>query len=114
MDRSGISSTALQNQMESLICPICKRQLADSPGASATNGSRPGETLYCPACEMLVEPVVSSKPRVKVDASDNRGRIRSGGSNAGGSQGGDMSGQGASQWRQDPREGERNTWQDKD
>lgn len=96
--------------MESLICSICKKQLSDGP--RETDG--PGETLYCPSCEMLIEPLVSSKPRVKIDASDNRGRIRSGGSNAGGSQRGDMSDQGASQWRQDPQEGERNTWQDKD
>ncbi len=115
MDRFGISRTAVEIQkMESLICPICKKQLSDANGAGETDGRGAGETLYCPSCEMLVQPLVSSETRVRVDASDNRGRIRSGGSNAGGSQRGDMSDEGASQWRKDPEEGERNSWKDKD
>jgi uncharacterized protein YbaR (Trm112 family) len=104
--------------MESLICPICKRQLSDggstTPGPRELAGSVPIETLYCASCEMLVAPLASSVPRVSVNASDNHGRIRSGVSNAGGSQRGDASDHGASQWRTDPREAERNTWQDKD
>src|ERR1700747_900017 len=108
MDRFGISSTALENQtMESLICPICKKQLSDANGAGEANRRRSGEKLYCPSCEMLVDPLASAENRVRVDASDNRGRIRSGGSNAGGSQRGDMSDEGASQWRKDPEEGKR-------
>jgi len=81
--------------MESLICPLCKRQLSDAgtttPGPRELAGSMPIETLYCASCEMLVAPLASSAPRVSVNASDNRGRIRSGGSNAGGSQRGDSS-----------------------
>jgi len=71
----------------------------------------PGENLYCPSCEMLVEPILSFASLSSVH--DHLGRSRIGGSNAGGSQRGDLSDQGASQWRQDPEEGERNTWQDK-
>jgi hypothetical protein len=41
-------------------------------------------------------------------------RKRESGSNAGGSQRGDDSDEGASQWRRDPKEGERDSWQDKD
>jgi hypothetical protein len=48
-----------------------------------------------------------------VDAPENDGRPRAAGSNAGGSQRGDMSDQGATQWRKDPSETERNTWRDK-
>jgi uncharacterized protein YbaR (Trm112 family) len=102
--------------MESLICPLCKRQLSDgattTPGPRELAGSMPIEKLYCASCEMLVAPLANSAPRVSVNASDNRGR--SGVSNAGGSQRGDSSDHGASQWRTDPREAERNTWQDKD
>ena len=104
--------------MESLICPICEKELADTgtgtPGPVELPGSMPVETLYCASCEMLVAPLASFAPRISVNASDNQGRIRSGGSNAGGSQRGDSSDQGASQWRTDPREAERNTWKDKD
>src|ERR1700681_3265640 len=100
--------------METVICPICKKQLRDETlSASESAESLPGETLYCPSCEMLVEPVVSSG-RVGADASDSIGRTRCGGSNAGGSQRGDLSDEGASQWRKDPKEGERNSWQCKD
>jgi hypothetical protein len=103
--------------MENASCPICERQLdtgTRTPGAGESSGLLLGEKLYCPSCEMLVELVVSSGPRLTANASDNPGRIRSGGSNAGGSQRGDLSDQGASQWRKDPKDGERNTWKDKD
>jgi uncharacterized protein YbaR (Trm112 family) len=100
--------------MESLICPICTRKLSAAGTTGELAGSMPNETLYCASCEMLVAPLASSAPRVSVNASDNRGHTRSGGSNGGGSQRGDSSDHGASQWRTDPREAERNTWQDKD
>lgn len=104
--------------MESLICPLCQKELADNgiatPELGELAGSMPIETLYCASCEMLVAPLASSAPRVSVNASDNRGRTRSNGSNGGGSQSGDDSDHGASQWRTDPREAERNTWKDKD
>ena len=103
--------------MENLICPLCMKKLSDRgmsiPGPGQGAGSMQIETLYCASCEMLVAPLSSFAPRVSVNASDNQGRIRSGGSNAGGSQRGDSSDQGASQWRTDPREAERNTWRDK-
>jgi hypothetical protein len=102
-------------KMENLICPLCMKKLSDRgmpiPGPGQVAGSMPINTLYCASCEMLVAPVAA--PHVTDHASDNRGRVRSGGSNAGGSQRGDSSDQGASQWRTDPREAERNTWQDK-
>jgi hypothetical protein len=104
--------------METFICPTCRKGLSDTgtitPGPGELPGSMPIETLYCASCEMLVVPLVSVAVRVSVNASDNRGRIRSSGSNAGGSQRGDSSDHGASQWRTDPREAERNTWKDKD
>lgn len=59
---------------------------------------------------MLVEPVFGPAP----PAQDYPGRSRTAGWNAGGSQRGDLSDEGASQWRRDPKEAERNTWQDKD
>lgn len=103
--------------MKNLICPLCSKELSGRgmtiPGPGEVARSMPIETVYCASCEMLVAPVSSSAPRLNVNASDNQGRIRSGGSNAGGSQRGDSSDQGASQWRTDPREAERNTWQDK-
>jgi hypothetical protein len=87
-------------------CPICKcRVLGESSGPAQP------ETLYCPSCEMLVAPVFGPAPASS--AHDHGGRSRTGGSNAGGSQRGDLSDQGASQWRRDPTEGERNTWNDR-
>ena len=105
-------------------CPICHgRVLAED--VADTHASDPGQSLiasklYCPHCEMLVEPVLHSAsegPAAPVRTSDaaaeNRGRSAAAGSNAGGSQRGDLSDQGATQWRTDPAETERNTWQDK-
>jgi hypothetical protein len=111
--------------MENLtyFCPICHRKVLFEDEAQLT-ADRPGavvapEKFYCPHCEMLVDPIVSESQdalgaHVGDAASENRGRTREGGSNAGGSQRGDASDEGASQWRQDPLEAERNTWQDKD
>ena len=75
------------------------------------------DEMYCPHCEMLVNAVPA--PDVvgvrRTDAGEEtRGRVQEGGSNAGGSQRGDSSDEGASQWRRDPAETERNTWADKD
>jgi len=104
--------------MESLICPVCKRKLSDGgttvPGPGELTGSGPIKTMYCASCEMLVAPLANSAPGVSVNSSDNRGPIRCVVSNAGGSRRGDAADQGASQWRTDPREAERNSWQDKD
>jgi hypothetical protein len=76
--------------MESLICPLCKKELGDNglaaPGPGEGTGSMLIEMLYCGSCEMLVAPLANSAPRLRVNASDNRGRIRCSGSNAGGSQ----------------------------
>jgi hypothetical protein len=117
-EASAAANRKGKTYVESLICPLCKRKLSDggttTPGPRELAGSMPIETLYCASCEMLVAPLASSAPRVNVNASDNRGHTRSGGSNGGGSQRGDSSDHGASQWRTDPREAERNTWQDKD
>lgn len=103
----------------SYYCPLCngKVLLKDlkAPGEPPPRTPLPGETGYCPSCEMLVNPVVHSDFDSDPRAHDpeNPGRSRAGGSNAGGSQRGDLSDQGASQWRVDPKESERNTWQDK-
>lgn len=83
-------------------CPICygnvlfedmaNRRAAPSRESLATL------KLYCPHCEMIVEPVIttaeerSRKGIGRRDAgTENRGRAREGGSNAGGSQRGDLS-----------------------
>lgn len=112
--------------MEGIICycPICQGQLLfeDLKVLNPTRSSQPliTTTLYCPHCEMLVEPVVAavaildhSNPAFRGDIPRYAGRLRSSGSNAGGSQRGDLSDEGASQWRVDPEEEERNTWQPK-
>lgn len=104
-------------------CPVChgpvlSKDLATPPGAVPEFPA--GQKLYCAHCEMLVEPEI--KHEAKLDegdpagrdaATENRGRDRPSGSNAGGSQRGDLSDEGATQWRADPRENLRNTWKDK-
>ena len=75
------------------------------------------EQMYCPHCEMLVNAIPAPDGvgvRATNAAEENRGRSAQGGANAGGSQRGDLSDEGASQWRKDPSETERNTWADKD
>lgn len=112
--------------MEDIICycPICQTEVLfeDLKVLDAAHASRPlaSETLYCPHCEMLVEPVVAlvdtighADPAYHDDVPAEPGRARSAAANAGGSQRGDASDEGASQWRTDPREAERNTWQPK-
>jgi hypothetical protein len=108
-------------------CPICHghvlvEDMATPPGALPPD-SQNLQKVYCPHCEMLVEPAITSAEEAKeaqgegterrTAATENRGRSRIGGSNAGGSQRGDLSDEGATQWRTDPLEVERNTWQDK-
>lgn len=105
-------------------CPICRGNLLFQDEAAPPSG-RPDQSaipreFYCPHCEMLVEPVVTSAEQRAEEGiagrdagTENHGRSRSGGSNAGGSQRGDLSDEGATQWRTDPRETERNTWEDK-
>jgi len=96
-------------------CSLCSGNVLSTvmEPLHVTESSRipPGEKLYCPSCEMLVEPILGSASLSLVH--DYLGRSRIGGSSAGGSQRGDLSDQGATQWRQDPTEGERNTWRDK-
>ncbi|HEX4074758.1 MAG TPA: hypothetical protein VHX49_05110 [Candidatus Acidoferrales bacterium] len=108
-------------------CPICHGKVlfhdATNPTAKLTGAPLIPNKLYCPHCEMLVAPEVVpadagaefESAHHEIDAAtENRGRSRQSGSNAGGSQRGDLSDQGGSQWRVDPTEGERNTWSDKD
>lgn len=114
--------------MEKLIyyCPICRGKVlvedTITPRPERVGKSGQPSKVYCPHCEMLVVPLAASAAageaagnmRGTDAAVENRGRSREGGSNAGGSQRGDLSDQGATQWRPDPQEAERNTWQDKD
>ena len=110
--------------MEDLICycPVCgghvlgleARQVYKETAAVIGK-------LYCPHCEMLVEPVAApvdvlnpNLPPVFTPAPDYAGRSAADGSNAGGSQRGDLSDQGATQWRSDPRSAERETWSSKE
>ena len=108
-------------------CPICHGKVlfhdATNPTDKRTGAPLIPDKLYCPHCEMLVAPEVVPAPagaefesaHPEIDAAaENRDRSRQGGSNAGGSQRGDLSDQGGSQWRVDSAEGERNTWSDKD
>jgi rubredoxin len=108
-------------------CPICHGKVLFHDETTSTDKSTGQplipDKLYCPHCEMLVAPEVVpvaagadfEAAHSKIDAAtENRGRSRQGGSNGGGSQRGDLSDQGGSQWRVDPMEGERNTWSDKD
>lgn len=102
-----------------LYCPMCHGQLL-SRDSSVDDGPErvAGHKFYCPSCEMMVEPAASraqpaSEPDHPSDGPANPGRSAQGGSNAGGSQRGDLSDEGATQWRRDPQEVERNTWQDK-
>jgi hypothetical protein len=99
------------------VCPICQgKVLFEDMIDRRGQGPLLADKLYCPHCEMLVEPVIHSGAMeigTRDAGSENRGRSREGGSNAGGSQSGDMADQGASQWRRDPLEGERNSWRDK-
>lgn len=101
-------------------CPFCKGILVPPGG---TNEARIAddlnwEELYCPSCEMLVDPIASTANEENtLDVNkmpQNPGRSRQSGSNAGGSQRGDDSDEGASQWLSDPKEIERNSWSDKD
>lgn len=105
-------------------CPICHghlvlEELSTPPGAPPPE-SLLNSKLYCPHCEMTVKPVATTAQQRREEgvesrdaASANRGRSRESGSNAGGSQRGDLSDEGASQWRTDPDEPARNSWEDK-
>lgn len=112
--------------MEDIVCycPICQTEVLfeDVKVPDAAHSSQPlvSKTLYCPHCEMLVEPVVTlvslldrGNPAYHDTVPAYRGRSRASGSNAGGSQRGDLSDEGASLWRLDPEEELRNTWQPK-
>jgi hypothetical protein len=112
--------------MENLIysCPICHghvlaEDLATPPGAQPSEIVAK-EKLYCPHCEMLVTPTRETEEQREQEGvegrdagTENHGRNRESGTNAGGSQRGDLSDEGASQWRVDPGESLRNTWDDK-
>lgn len=114
--------------MENLIynCPICHGRVpvedTIAPRSERVVEKGPPPKAYCPHCEMLVVPQAESPEeegspgnlRGTHAGGGNRGRSREGGTNAGGSQRGDLSDQGATQWRPDPEEATRNTWQDKE
>jgi hypothetical protein len=98
------------------VCPICQGEVLFEDTIDLRGGELLlADRLYCPHCEILVEPVIhsaamrSERARMRDAGSENRGRSREGGSSAGGSQSGGLAHQGASQWRRDPLEGERNS-----
>jgi hypothetical protein len=109
--------------MEDVIvrCPMCHGRVlaADSRIGDLQAQRLPGHDYYCPSCEMFVEPADTLTGEHSLDSIDpgqtpeDRGKPRAAGSNAGGSQRGDMSDQGGTQWRKDPADAERNTWKDK-
>jgi hypothetical protein len=102
-----------------LYCPICRGRLLSRESSIDHQPERVADDkFYCPSCEMFVEPTVSprhegSEPPDRTDPQFNRGRTSQGGTNAGRSQRGDLSDEGATQWRRDPQETERNTWKEK-
>jgi hypothetical protein len=104
------------------ICPICSGKVLYKDEAKEMGDpplGLPGpQIFYCPHCEMLVEAIARPSSQLAEAhfpeaGRENRGRTREAGTNSGGSQGGDMSDQGAAQWRRDPLDDERNTWSDK-
>jgi hypothetical protein len=112
--------------MEEIVysCPICHGHVLLEDLATPPGGEPPESLLkrklYCPHCEMMVEPAAETPEQrheegadTRDAASENRGRARQGGTNAGGSQRGDLSDEGATQWRVDPGESVRNSWSDK-
>jgi hypothetical protein len=105
-------------------CPICHGHLVLEELTTPPGAPQPEMLLErkvcCPHCEMAVEPAAVTAGQSHnegVDQRDaataNRGRSREGGTNAGGSQRGDLSDEGATQWRVDPDESLRNSWDDK-
>jgi hypothetical protein len=104
-------------------CPICNGQVLFEAIKNLdpdVSGPLVEGKAYCPRCEVLIEPIIKkvtvapgSHPEFRSETPEERGRGAAAGSNAGGSQRGDASDEGATQWRVDPREAERNTWQDK-
>jgi uncharacterized Zn finger protein (UPF0148 family) len=105
-----------------MYCPNCHRRVlaADSSMKGYPAHQVPTDgTFFCPSCEMFVQAVEGpdssdTDPAAHaIDVPSDAGRARAAGSNAGGSQRGDLSDQGATQWRKDPGESERNTWSDK-
>jgi hypothetical protein len=121
-----ICNAVMERNMEEVVlyCPMCHGRLlaADTPAPGHPPHRLPGETFFCPSCEMFVEPERGADTASTTDPAahpidappSDRGRARAAGSNAGGSQRGDSSDEGATQWRKDPIDDERNTWQDKD
>jgi hypothetical protein len=79
------------------VCPICQGKVLFEDAIDLRR-EEPllADKLYCPHCEMLVEPAIhsaamqSERARMRDAGSENRGRSREGGSNAGGSQTGDL------------------------
>ena len=110
-------------QVVVLFCPMCHGRLLSSDVSIAGNMPQrmAGEQFYCPSCEMLVEPdpnpPMAQAGPFEVNpapAPENRGRMTKGGTNAGGSQRGDLSDEGATQWYRDPDDTEGSNWKDKD
>ena len=102
--------------MGDVFCAICGTGIlsAHDQVNPPEHRAEPGEKLYCPHCEMMVDWLDHSVRQPYTVELPNPGRVPSGGTNAGGSQRGDLSDQGATQWLQDPADAERNTWSDKD
>jgi hypothetical protein len=102
-------------------CPICSGHVLglESWPQKSSSDTAVGK-LYCPHCEMLVEAATApvdvidpERPPVFTVAPQYAGRSGIDGSNAGGSQRGDLSDQGSTQWRTDPGTSERNSWRPK-
>lgn len=97
-----------------LYCPICHGQLLSRDSSIQHEPERAaGEKFYCPSCEMFVEPALSrgaglSESPDRDDPEFNRGRTSQGGTNAGGSQRGDLSDEGATHTRPNATRGRTN------
>ena len=102
--------------MGDVFCAICGTRIlsAHDQVNPPEHRADPGEKLYCPHCEMMVDGVNAPHGQPHIQGLPNPGRTKSGGTNAGGSPRGDLSDQGATHWLQDPADAERNTCSDKD
>ena len=100
-----------------LYCPNCHGRLLSSDVEVGGEVHRlMGEEFYCPSCEMFTAPdpnppIAHAVPEEVNPADSPKTPVHSArGTNAGGSQSGDLSDQGAAQWYRDPRETDGRLW----
>jgi hypothetical protein len=100
-----------------LYCPVCHgRLLSEDVGVRGQVQLLMGREFYCPSCEIYTKadpnpPVAHARPEDVNPADSPKTPIHSArGTNAGGSQGGDLSDEGAGLWYRDPKETDGRLW----